>query len=450
VTRSLRARFAWAGLAMTALVMLAMGIILQGLFERHVEREAEAQLDADLRYLARSVFPAEGGPPRVVQLPDPRFQEPYSGLYWQLRDDRTGEVWRSPSLGGFTLALEPDALRPGELHRHILIGPEGGKMIVLERRIGEGAGADFRVVAAVDRKVLRAANRAFLWEFLPVLASLAAAMLLASLVQGMIALHPIARARQALRELRAGRRERLGGALPSELDGLAREFDAMLEAQRRGVRIARERASDLAHGLRTPLALLAARARDLEGRGESEAARELRDLAAAMEARITRELARAHIHGPPQLGGRVTLAPLARRIAEALARSPAGERLDWAVEVPEALALTGDEGDVLELLGSLLDNAGKWAAGRVRLSAAQEPEGLLIRVEDDGPGIAPQDRRAALTRGVRLDAAVRGTGLGLAIAQDIVAAYGGTLSLEASDWGGLCVKIRLPVTAAPV
>eukprot|EP01031_Cornospumella_fuschlensis_P049805 gene49805-60969_t len=139
---------------MTALVMLAMGIILQGLFERHVEREAEAQLDADLRYLARSVFPAEGGPPRVVQLPDPRFQEPYSGLYWQLRDDRTGETWRSPSLGGFTLALEPDALRPGEVHRHILIGPEGGKMIALERRIGEGAGADFRVVAAVDRKVL--------------------------------------------------------------------------------------------------------------------------------------------------------------------------------------------------------------------------------------------------------------------------------------------------------
>ncbi len=446
MTHSLRARFAWAGLALTALVMLAMGIVLQGLFERHVEREAEAQLEADLRYLARGLLPAEGGPPRVLALPDPRFQEPYSGLYWQLRDDRTGEVWRSPSLGGFTLALEPDVLRPGELHRHILIGPEGGKMIVLERRIGDGAAAHFRVAAAVDRKVLRAANRAFLWEFLPVLASLAVGMLLASVVQGVIALYPIARARQALRELRAGRRERLAGALPSELEGLATEFDALLEAQRRSARIARERAADLAHGLRTPLALLAARARDLEARGEAEAARDLRDLAAAMEARLARELARAQIHGPPQLGGRVALAPLARRITEALARSPAGERLAWEVAVPEALALTGDEGDVLELLGSLLDNAGKWAATRVRLSAAREADGLVLRVEDDGPGIPPQDRRAALTRGVRLDAAVSGTGLGLAIAQDIVAAYGGTLLLEGSPLGGLGVQIRLPVS----
>lgn len=450
MTRSLRARFAWAGLAMTALVMLAMGIVLQGLFERHIEREAEAQLEADLRYLARSGFPAEGGPLRVVPPPDPRFQEAYSGLYWQVRDDRTREVWRSPSLGGFTLPLEAAAPRPSELHRHILIGPEASKMIVLERRMGEGEGAYLRLAVAVDRKVLRAANRAFLWEFLPVLASLAVGMLLASLVQGMIALHPIARARQALGELRAGRRERLAGALPSELDGLATEFDALLDAQRRGVRIARERASDLAHGLRTPLALLGARARDLEARGEGEAARDLRDLAAAMEARLARELARAHIHGPPQLGGQVALAPLAQRITQALARSPAGERLAWTVEVPEALCLTGDEGDVLELLGSLLDNAGKWATTRVRLSALQESEGLVIRVEDDGPGIPPQDRRAALTRGVRLDAAVSGTGLGLAIAQDIVAAYGGRMSLEASGWGGLCVKIQLPLSASTV
>jgi signal transduction histidine kinase len=440
MTRSLRARFAWAGVAMTALVMLAIGIVTQGLFERHVEREAEAQLDADLRLLARITAAGEGIAPSLPPLPDPRFLEADSGLYWQLRDERTGEVWRSPSLGAFVLAVPPDALRQGQTHRHILRGPEDGKMIALERRIG----AELRAVVAVDRKVLRAANRAFLWEFLPVLASLAAGMLLASAVQGAIALYPIARARSALGELRAGQRELLGGALPSELDGLAHEFDALLEAQRRGARIARERAADLAHGLRTSLALLNARARDLDARGEDDAARDIRELTSAMEARLSRELARAHIHGPAQLGARAALAPLARRIAEAVGRSPLGEHLAWEIMVPEDLALQADEGDLVELLGSLLDNAAKWARTRLRLTATARPDGVVLCVEDDGPGIAPQDRRAALTRGVRLDASVSGTGLGLAIAQDIVAAYGGTLHLEAGEWGGLRVRILLP------
>lgn len=444
MTRSLRARFAWAGLAMTALVMLVLGLVLQGLFERHVEREAQTQLEVDLRVLARVVATGEGVSARLPPLPDPRFVEPFSGLYWQLRDDRTGEVWRSPSLAGFTLEMQPAPPRPGELHRVILRGPEGGKMIALERELGEVPGGPLRAVVAVDRKVLRAANRAFLWEFLPVLGLLALGMLLASLVQGVIALWPIADARRALAALRAGRRERLSGALPAELDGLAQDFDALLEGQRRASRIARERAADLAHGLRTPLALLAARARELEGRGEGEAAAELRELADAMQARLARELARAHIHGPPRLGGRVALEPLARRITAALARSPAGEGLAWEVAVPEGLTLPGDEGDLLELLGSLLDNAGKWARARVRVAAEAGPEGLVLRVEDDGPGIAPQDRRAALTRGVRLDASVSGTGLGLAIAQDIVAAYGGTLELDSSGWGGLSVRITLP------
>lgn len=443
MTRSLRARFAWAGLAMTAGVMLVLGLVLQGLFERHVEREAEVQLEVDLRILGRVVATGEGVWTRLPPLPDPRFLEPYSGLYWQVRDDRTGEVWRSPSLGGATLTMQAAPARPGELHRVILRGPGGGKMIALERPLGE-AGGNLRAVVAVDRQVLRAANRAFLWEFLPVLGLLALGMLVASLVQGVIALRPIADARRALAALRAGRRERLSGALPAELDGLAQDFDGLLEGQRRASRIARERASDLAHGLRTPLALLGGRARELEMRGEGEAARELRDLAAAMEARIARELARAHIHGPARLGGRVALAPLAGRITTALARSPVGERLAWEVAVPEGLTLTGDEGDLLELLGSLLDNAGKWARTRVRVAAEATPQGLLLRVEDDGPGIAPQDRRAALTRGVRLDPRVSGTGLGLAIAQDVVAAYGGALELAASEWGGLCVRVTLP------
>ena len=446
MTSSLRARFALTGLVMTLAVMLTLGGALQGLFERHVERSMEAQLDADLRFLARGLMAGNGaGGLELAPLPDPRFLEPFSGLYWQIRNDRTGEVIRSPSLAGATLTLDADELRAGQVHRHIIRGPEGGKMIALERRMEAVA---YRVVVAVDRKVLRAAKSAFLLEFLPVLVGLALVMLVASAAQGMIALHPIGRARQALAELRAGRRERLGGALPSELKGLDTEFDALLGAQRRSTRIARERAADLAHGLRTPLALLDAQARDLQAQGQVVAARDMLAVTTRMEARLSRELARAHIHGPGPFTARIALAPLARLIADALARGPRGEALSWEVSVPENLTLAADEGDLLELLGSILDNATKWASTRVRLvaeaSAESSPGGVVLRIEDDGPGIPPIDRRAALSRGVRLAPERSGTGLGLAIAQDIAAAYGGTLALETGEWDGLCVRVTLP------
>ena len=277
--RSLRARFAVVALLTALLAAGGVGAAVQGLFERHIEREMLAELDADLRFLAGSLVIANGPASfTVAPLPDPRFQEPLSGLYWQVRDDVTGAQLRSPSLAGWSLPLAPDTLRPGERHRHIEAGPEGTKMIVLERRIegASGASAGYRVAVAVDRKVLAAANRAFVVDLLPVLAAIAAGLLAAFALQGAIALWPIQRARRALRELREGRRERLGRALPSELQALAADFDGLLEAQQENLRRARGRAADLAHGLRTPLALLGARARALRDAGDVETALAIR------------------------------------------------------------------------------------------------------------------------------------------------------------------------------
>ncbi len=447
MTGSLRARFAVVAVATVLVAVAGLGAAVQGLFERHVERELLAELDADLRFLARSlVVENDVAALRVEPLPDPRFQEPLSGLYWQVRSDRTGEVIRSPSLAGFTFPLEPDALRAGERHRHILIGPEGGKMIVLERRIEDATEpqASWRVAVAVDRKLLAAANRAFVLDLLPALGMIGAGLLAAFALQGVIVLRPIARARRAVRDLRAGRRERIGGALPDELQGLAAEFDALLDAQRRSTLLARERAADLAHGLRTPLALLGARARELRERGEAEAASAIEAVAASIDARMARELARAHIRGPAPHGGAVALRPVVERVARAFARTPGGEHLAWQADVPPDLVLRIAEDDLVELLGVLFDNAAKWARSGVRVDALPEAGGMRISVEDDGPGIPPQDRRAALARGTRLDPERSGTGLGLAIAGDIAAAYGGALQLEESASGGLRVSLVLP------
>jgi signal transduction histidine kinase len=454
MTRSLRARFALVALVTALAAACAVGLAVQGLFERHVEREMLAELDADLRFLGRNLVLQDGAATVQVQpLPDPRFQEPLSGLYWQVRSDATGALLRSPSLGGWDFPLQADALHPGEQHRHIILGPEGTKLIVLERRIDDAAGAStsFRVAVAVDRKLLEAANRAFLMDLLPALVAIAAGLGTAFALQGAIALRPIQRARLALRELRAGRRARLGGALPSELGGLADDFDALLDAQRQSIRLARERAADLAHGLRTPLALLNAQARDLRERGDAEAALALESVTTGMEARITRELARAQIRGPAPLGGAVLLAPVTARIAGALARMAGHDAITWRQEIPAGLTAPLDEDDLVELIGTLLENAATWARSAIRVTARLTDGSLLLLIEDDGPGIPPRDRPAALARGVRLDPERSGTGLGLAIAGDIVRAYGGDLQLEDGEAGGLCVRIVLPARCtAPI
>ncbi|RVT99315.1 HAMP domain-containing histidine kinase [Rhodovarius crocodyli] len=437
--RSLRGRFAVVAVVTALATAGALGAAMQGLFESHVEREKLSELDADLRLLARELVAGADAPPRLA---DPRFQEPLSGLYWQVRDERSGAVRRSPSLAGFELPFRPDTLHPGELHRHIVFGPGGGKMILLERRL-DGPDTPFRVAIAMDRKIMEAANRAFVLDMLPALATISLGLLAAFGLQGAIALWPIRRARRALAALRAGRRDRLGGALPAELDGLAQEFDAMLDQQRQQARRARERTADLAHGLRTPLALLGARARDLRERGDAENAAAIEAIAASLEQRMTRELARAHIQAG-SAAARTELAPLAARLAGAMARTPRGEALRWSSEVPAGLVLAAEPEDVTELLGCLLDNAAKWARGQVVLRASAAEGHVTLLIEDDGPGIPPQERRAALTRGGRLDPAQSGTGLGLAIAGDIAAAYGGTLGLEESSLGGLGVRVVLP------
>jgi signal transduction histidine kinase len=447
MTRSLRARFALVALVTALAAAGAVGLAVQGLFERHVEREMLAELDADLRFLGRNVVVQDGAATiRVQPLPDPRFQEPLSGLYWQVQSDGTGALLRSPSLGGWEFPLQADALRPGERHRHIVQGPEGTKLVVLERRIDDAVGAStsYRVAVAMDRKLLEAANRAFLLDLLPALAAIAAGLGAAFALQGAIALWPIQRARQALRELHAGRRARLGQALPSELGGLADDFDALLDAQRQSIRLARERAAELAHGLRTPLALLNAQVRDLRERGEAQAASALGSVTAGMEARIARELARAQIRGPAPLSGPVLLAPVVARISGALARMAGDGSIAWRQEIPAGLAAPLDEGDLVELIGTLLENAARFARSDIRVAARSEDGSLLLLIEDDGPGIPPQDRPAALARGVRLDPERGGTGLGLAIADDIVRAYGGDLRLEDGAAGGLCVRIVLP------
>jgi signal transduction histidine kinase len=263
-------------------------------------------------------------------------------------------------------------------------------------------------------------------------------------------LAPLREARTALAEVRAGRRDGLSGALPRELDGLAREFDALLDGQRRAARIVRERAADLAHGLKTPLAVIQAKARDFDDMGRSDIGAELRDIAASMDQRLSRDLARAHIRGALAQPGGAGLAQIVARIARALARARPEPAIDWSIDIPADLTVAMDDGDLTELIGALFDNAAKWATGMVGICALPGAPAVTLLIDDDGPGLAPQHRRAALSRGALLDPERSGTGLGLAIAADVVAAYGGEIVLEDSPLGGLRVRLTLPAAGAGI
>lgn len=453
---SLYLRVLLVGIAAALILPFVAALGLRMTFERHAEAATVAELEADLRYLTRSLWQVDGSVRLVpAMLPDPRFQEPLSGLYWQIVDDADGSVSRSPSLLTFTIDLPRDELDIGTVHRHELPGPDGSSLLVLERRIPQAnpAKAAYRFAVAIDTALLDSQARAFMAGLWPVLGASAALLLLAASLQTGVALAPIQTARRALGEVRAGRKAGLSGTLPRELEPLAADFDALLAARESVARKARERAADLAHGLRTPLAVLQVRADEADAAGAPHIAASIREVAQDLQYKAARELALAGIQGPiPGRTETIPVAPAINRIVSALSRIPAriaGERvIDWEVDVPASARLRMDPGDLVEMLGPLLENAAQWSQSRVRIAAQAAGAALSLQVDDDGCGIAPQDRRTALSRGGQLEAQPGGNGLGLAIASEIAQAYGGSLSLEDSPLGGLRVQITLPGLAA--
>lgn len=240
----------------------------------------------------------------------------------------------------------------------------------------------------------------------------------------------------------AGRRSRLDVVAPSEVQPLADEIDRLLGAQERALQRARSRAADLAHGLKTPLQVLASDIRALREKGDSAVADEIERSSAAIHRHVDRELARARLAPGTVSVSDCLVAAVSRDVVSVVRRTPRGATLNYAIDVPEDLRAGIDAGDLTEVLGSLIENATRFAESEVRVEAHDAGSDTLIVVADDGPGIPDAEKPAALLRGVKLDAGA-GTGLGLSIVSDIVAAYGGSLEL-ADGSPGLLVTVSLP------
>lgn len=446
---SLRMRLLAAG-ALSILIALALaGLGLTLLFERHVERRVIAELELNLRQLIGHLGRDQGGALRLERpLADPRFEQPLSGLYWQIVEGPGGPVLRSRSLWDEAVDLPADPLRTGEVHRHAVTGPGGAALLVLERHVAlpqSLGGGTVRAAVAADRAEIHAAGRAFAGELAPSLALLASVLLAAAWVQVSVGLRPLDTIRRRLAAIRGGTAARMGTAFPDEVRPLAAEVDSLLDGQDASLERARAHAADLAHGLKTPLTVLAEDARELQSRGEANVAYEIATLVDGMRRHVERELARARAGVRAGRGAQQPVAPVAARVVDVMRRTPKGRPLRWQLDVLPDLSVRVDAQDLAEMLGNLVENAAKWAHTRVRLAGSPDGEATaVVLVEDDGPGVPEHERAAVLARGSRLDEGKPGAGLGLAIVGDLVEAYGGTLSLGPSTLGGLKVELRLP------
>jgi len=456
--RSLRFRLLAGTLFWIAASIVAAGWSLGSLFRQHVEAQLQAELTTHLDQLTANIGVDDAGRPLLQRaLSDPRLERPYSGCYWQVDAfDGARGLLRSRSLWDSVLDAPRDTPGEREIHRHRIDGPGGARLVMVERviRIDETPpekGGTFRLIAAFDEALMDepvARFRSALWLALGALAS---GLVLAAVMQVRVGLAPLRNLRTALAAVHGGATQRLDGDFPDEVMPLVDEFNRVL-AQKAGIaERARTQAGNLAHSLKTPLSVLANAAdAATTAQADHELGRLVREQVDVARQQVDYHLSRAQAAATrgTSTGGSAPVVPVLDGLARAMRRIHADRAIELRLNpVPASLSFRGDEQDLQEMLGNLIDNACKWAAHRVEVTVGAEDRQLVVVVDDDGKGIAREQRDAVLQRGTRVDEQVAGSGLGLAIVKDIADLYGGELSLEASPLGGLRVVLRLPRTA---
>lgn len=259
------------------------------------------------------------------------------------------------------------------------------------------------------------------------------------------ALSPFKKLRSRLSDVRGGRDSRVGGDFPVELQPLINDLNTLLEHRERVIKRALATAGDLAHGLKTPLAVLAQEAERAEAAGHVELGAAITQQIERMRRQVDYHLAHARPAASGATpGARCSVLASVEGLSRTLLRLHADRGLEIVLKVSAEHSVRAQREDLDEMLGNLLDNACKWAKARVVVESSQTDGVILITVDDDGLGIEPSLRVSVLQRGVRADEASPGSGLGLAIVRDLVELYGGSISLEASPAGGLRARLQLP------
>lgn len=440
---SLRLRLVLGGAVAILLALGAAAFGLAQLFAAHVERRAVAEMSVQLDQVLAGLEPGPDGLDVARPPADPRFAQPYAGLYWQIEE--AGRAQRSRSLWDAVLDLPPDTLGLGSTHVHQLSGPDGQTLLVLERSVAlpnRLGGGTVRAAVAMDMSDLAIAQRSFMTDLAPYLALLAVALMSAGWVQLTVGLRPLQHLGARIGALRTGRAKRMGQDWPVELRPLATEIDDLLTARDAETDRARARAADLAHGLKTPLQALMGEAARLRDAGAIDQAEGIEDTARAMRRTVDRELARSRT-AARAMDARCDPALVAGRVIAVLRRTPDGADKVWRQDIPPGVSVALHEADLAEAMGALLENAARHARAHVEILAKVDGDSLLLTITDDGPGIPEEQCAALMRRHMRADE--RGTGLGLSIASEIAEAADGRLTLGSAAPGAKAI-LTLPIS----
>ncbi|MFC0009953.1 ATP-binding protein [Devosia nitrariae] len=405
-------------------------------------------MQASLNRLIAALQPAYEVPAIDRPLPDPLYSTPFSGRYWQIEATDNGQITRSRSLWDQVLATPRPRVADGEVFTRAT-GPEGQVLALLTRQVAvevDDGTRGFVITIAEDRRVVDQARVSFRRDMIITLAALGLVIVLAAYLQVKFGLLPLVSIRKEIEAVRRGDQERIGGPYPDELLSLVEEVNDLLSIHEKANEHARSRASDLAHGLKTPLAALQQMAERLREKGQASEAGLIEEVVREMQERVDYQLrlASLRIRSTSHVASASLNAALIRTLM-VLKKTARGEDLHWVVELGEDCAIDIHRQDLLELVGIITENAAKWATTSVRINTTTADGYAMVTIADDGPGIAPAQMTELGQRGKRLDETRSGTGLGLAIAAEIVRLNRGEMSFGESRMGGLEVVLKLPL-----
>jgi signal transduction histidine kinase len=443
------------------LILSITGVVLSTVYNHSVERAFDRRLNLYLRTLIADVTtpddPAEKNTDKAIQsLGEPLFELPLSGWYWRVNslDPAKPESRSSRSLWDADLPrLDQNIpLTASGVRLGYVTGPEDQRLRMVERPVDLGTDGKYLVTVAGDASEISEETRTFDYYLAGTFAALSIGLLLTTIFQVRFGLAPLKRISDSLADIRSGKAERLVGKFPVEIAPLARETNALIDANRAIVERSRTHAGNLAHAIKTPLSIIV---NEAGAHGLDPFALKILEQADVMRNQVTHHLERARIAARLTMIGTITEVP---PVIEALKRAMEKIHRDRGIVIDAAIQpgtkFRGERQDLEEMTGNLVDNACKWAEQRVFIEVLVQPPAatgldptVRIIVDDDGRGLSAAERSQVARRGQRLDESKPGSGLGLSIVVDLAALYGGNLKLAAAPIGGLRAELTLPGVA---
>lgn len=441
----------WLSAAWLILALVGTALLLTDLYSRALDSSLSEQLRFNIDTLSSETLDSVDPNFSDVSVQDPRYSRSSTGWYWVIRDGDGVLLSNSGSAVGMLTPQITVPFGPDNFRSEVLVDEAGNHLRAIERATSS-EGRPLRIMVTGNLDDSQRLVEDFRGQTLIVLSAVGVALAIMSGIVARLALRPIGRLVDAIEHVREGDAQSITGTYPREIAPLAEEINELLRSNTQIIERARNAVGNLAHGLKTPLAVMR---NESASNKDDPLARVVAAESEKMTQLVSTYLDRARLAARSAVVGKKADATMVMlrlvRVMEKL-----NKHVTIAFKRPDASLpwFRGDEGDLEEMAGNLLDNACKWSKGKIGVTMMAErgpsQSFLVIRIEDDGPGLSDEEAEKVLRRGVRLDEKTPGSGLGLDIVKELVDVYGGSLQLKRSVLGGVLAELRLPAAKVGV